>query len=317
MRLAKHLLSAACALALALPIQGVQADESADNFSWQNANATVSIIIDDVGHSRRYGKAIVDLDERLTLSILPFTPFSQYFADIGQAAGNEIMLHLPMESISNALPSDTQLEVSMNKPVFDNTLKSNLAAFHGFTGINNHQGSRMMKDAERLEWLMEDIADQNMFFVDSRTVGRSPATHIASRYGIPSVGRDIFLDDSADEAEIKAQFDRMVKIALRDGHAVAIGHPRPNTIKVLQRELPRLKALNIKVVPVTTTIALVTGQTMMAGLDLEEPEKDMVKEVAKPSVVIPAPIKKPVRRQWRFDKLTQSSFMSFGGSKIP
>ncbi len=278
MSFTKLLLQMTCVSTLVIPFQGISAEQAAQNLNWQEANATVSIIIDDVGHSRRYGQAIVDLDERLTLSILPFTPFSQYFANIGREAGNEIMLHLPMESMGNRLPSDTQLEVNMSRSTFSEMLAHNLMSFDGFTGINNHQGSRMMKDAQRLEWLMEDIADEDMFFVDSRTVGRSPANHIASRFGIPAVGRDVFLDDSADEAQIKAQFDTMIRMALRDGHAVAIGHPRPSTIKVLRRELPRLKALNIQVVPVTTTIALVTGQTMVAGLDVSSPIEELINE---------------------------------------
>lgn len=315
MKLAKQLLKAACALALAAPIQGVLAENTADDSSWQHANATVSIIIDDVGHSRRYGKAIVEMDERLTLSILPFTPFSQYFANLGRQAGNEIMLHLPMESMANKLPSDTQLEVSMGRESFSEMLAHNLTAFEGFTGINNHQGSRMMKDAQRLEWLMEDIAEENMFFVDSRTVGRSPATHIASRHGIPAVGRDVFLDDSADEAEIKREFDRMIRIALRDGHAVAIGHPRPNTINVLRRELPRLKALNIQVVPVTTTIALVTGQSMVAGLDVKTPTSSF--KASRSTASRAREIDTTLSQDWRYDSLSKSSFTSFGNSKIP
>lgn len=265
MKFAKQLISLVCACSFSTLLPSAIA-AGTDNIDWQETNATVSIIIDDMGHSRRYGEAIVNMEEPLTLSILPFTPYSQYFSDLGRRNGNEVMLHLPMESLSNQLPSETQLEVSMSKPDFSEMLAHNLTAFQGFTGINNHQGSRMMKDAQRLEWMMSDISEENMFFVDSRTVGRSPAMHIASRYGIPAIGRDIFLDDSADEEVIKRQFDEMIEVALRDGHAVAIGHPRPNTIKVLQRELPRLKALNIKVVPVTTTIALVTGQSMVAGL---------------------------------------------------
>ncbi len=301
MNLAKQLLNIACVCTIAVPFQTANADKSSTDQDWQSANATVSIIIDDMGHSRRYGNAILELDERLTLSILPFTPFSQYFSNAGRAAGNEIMLHLPMESMSNQLPSDTQLEVSMNQHTFSEMLAHNLTAFEGFSGINNHQGSRMMKDAERLDWLMNDIADENMFFVDSRTVGRSPATHIASRYGIPAVGRDVFLDDSADEATIKREFDRMVEIALKHGHAVAIGHPRPATINVLRRELPRLKALNIHVVPVTTTIALATGNSMVAGLDISTTDGGL-NSAAEITNTIPS-----YNGEWVFDQTTQSS----------
>lgn len=312
MVLAKQWLKTMCMLTSLAPLHGLlAADETSENINWQNTAATVSIIIDDIGYSRRYGEAIVDLDERLTLSILPFTPFSQHFSDLGRASGNEIMLHLPMESMSNQLASDTQLEVSMGKGQFSKMLARNLAAFEGYTGINNHQGSRMMKDARRLEWLMGDIADESMFFVDSRTVGHSPANHIATRYGIPTVGRDIFLDDSSDEAEIKREFDRMITLALRNGHAVAIGHPRPATIRVLQRELPRLKALGIQVVPVTTTIALLNGQTMMAELDVKESGKPVRAKAERPA------IKYPFGSKWSFDKLTQSSYSSFAAHESP
>lgn len=310
MRLAKQLLTSVSSVLLSIASYNAHAASPATD-SWQEGGATVSIIIDDVGHSRRYGEAILNLDDRLTLAILPFTPFSQYFSDKGRAAGNEIMLHLPMESISNKNASDTQLQVDMKRDAFEHMLARNLGAFEGFTGINNHQGSRMMQDSMRLGWLMESIADDNMFFVDSKTVGRSPATSIASSKGIPTVGRDIFLDDTADEADIKRQFDRMIKLALRDGHAVAIGHPRPNTINVLRREMPRLKALNIKVVPVTTTIALASGGTMLAGLAEETPDEIAVASTKSSSLSIRN--KPAVTGKWKLNSFRNATRMSFSG----
>lgn len=227
--------------------------------------ATLSIIIDDIGHNRRYGERVAKLPAPLTLSILPHTPFDQHFSDLGHATGKEVMLHMPMQSISNRAANQHQLEVGMSQPAFMARLRNNLDAFTGYTGINNHQGSRMMSNSTRLDWMMAEIADRSVFFVDSGTIGRSPANQIASRYGIATGDRDIFLDHVASETEISKQFDKLVHRALRNGHAVAIGHPHPATIAVLERRLPELAQLGIAVVPVSTTIALQSGATLYAG----------------------------------------------------
>ncbi|MEM9601518.1 MAG: divergent polysaccharide deacetylase family protein [Pseudomonadota bacterium] len=231
------------------------------------SRATVSIIIDDVGHNRRYGERVARLPAPLTLSILPHTPFDQHFANLGRTLGKEVMLHMPMQAIGNRAAYPNQLEADMAHPTFMATLRSNLGAFDGYTGINNHQGSLMMGNAPRLEWMMAEIANRNVFFVDSRTIGRSPANRIATRYGIATSDRDVFLDHEVSETVISRQFDRLVTRALRDGHAVAIGHPHPATIAVLERKLPSLAKLGIAVVPVSTTIALQSGATLYAAGD--------------------------------------------------
>lgn len=56
------------------------------------------------------------------------------------------------------------------------------------------------------------------------------------------IKRKIFLDDSQNEAAIRQQFNRAVALARRNGSAIAIGHPHPATIKVLQQMLPQLPA---------------------------------------------------------------------------
>jgi len=50
----------------------------------------------------------------------------------------------------------------------------------------------------------------------------------------------VFLDHDPDEASIRRQFHLLVQLAHRNGAAVAIGHPYPETLAVLEDELPRL-----------------------------------------------------------------------------
>jgi hypothetical protein len=45
----------------------------------------------------------------------------------------------------------------------------------------------------------------------------------------------VFLDDKQNEADIRVQFNRAIQLARRNGSAIAIGHPHPTTVRVLQQ----------------------------------------------------------------------------------
>ncbi len=49
------------------------------------------------------------------------------------------------------------------------------------------------------------------------------------------IKRKVFLDDSQNEADIRVQFNRAIDLARRNGSTIAIGHPHPSTVRVLQQ----------------------------------------------------------------------------------
>ena len=61
--------------------------------------ARIAIIIDDLGNNRMLGLQAVALPGALTYSILPQLPYSERLAHAAHAAGKEVMLHLPMQSV--------------------------------------------------------------------------------------------------------------------------------------------------------------------------------------------------------------------------
>jgi len=83
------------------------------------------------------------------------------------------------------------------------------------------------------------------------TSGQSVAKGIAAEEGIPVVKRDVFLDHDIDVKSIKRQFSRLIQMAWKNGYAVGIGHPHPETLQVLKEMLPMLSALRIELVPVS------------------------------------------------------------------
>ncbi|VEH68635.1 putative polysaccharide deacetylase [Rodentibacter pneumotropicus] len=106
--------------------------------------------------------------------------------------------------------------------------------------MNNHMGSAATADTPLMTHLMNALRTQHLFFLDSRTIGRSVAGKIAKEQGVRSLDRHIFLDDSNEFVDVQRQFQTAIQYARKHGTAIAIGHPRKNTIAVLQQNLRHL-----------------------------------------------------------------------------
>ena len=90
--------------------------------------------------------------------------------------------------------------------------------------------------------LMTALRERQLAFLDSRTIGRSVAGKMAKEQGVRTLDRHIFLDDSDAFADVQRQFQAAVQYAQKHGIAIAIGHPRKNTIAVLQAGIANLPA---------------------------------------------------------------------------
>ena len=72
---------------------------------------------------------------------------------------------------------------------------------------------------------------------------------MAAQLGIPHVARDVFLDNNPTADAILHQLAEAERLARRRGHALAIGHPYPATLAVLEPWLPAAEARGLRIVP--------------------------------------------------------------------
>lgn len=216
---------------------------------------TIAIIIDDLGYRRLEGQRVLALPWAVTLSILPHTPFGREFAEGGHAKGMEIMLHLPLQPEDSSVdlgPGGIWLE-SGSRDV-SGLLSESLASVPHAVGVNNHMGSMLTRHPGHMTWLMEELDRRKLFFVDSFTTPFSVALQMAHETGVPAVRRHVFLDANPDEDAVAAEFDRLLELAREQGYAVAIGHPYPGTINVLEQRLPELERNGFRLVPASQLI---------------------------------------------------------------
>lgn len=116
-------------------------------------------------------------------------------------------------------------------------------------GVNNHQGSLATSDARLMAGLMPALRNHHLFFIDSRTTAASVAYDAAQSAGVPCAFRNVaFLDDIQEFAAIRHQLELAAKDAREKGHAIAIGHPHPGTLRALGEFLPQAEAQGIHLV---------------------------------------------------------------------
>ncbi|WP_317848113.1 MULTISPECIES: divergent polysaccharide deacetylase family protein [Pseudomonas] len=224
------------------------------------AKAYMSIIIDDLGQSSERDSRTLALPGPITMAIMPDTPHATDFARQAHKAGRTVILHMPMDPATGpyAWHPGTPIEELARR------LDAALAKVPFAAGINNHMGSRMTSQAEPMIWLMAELQRRHLFFVDSRTSAATVAAAKAQALGLAHVSRDVFLDDTRTTEAISAQLQQGVALARRQGSAVLIGHPYPQTLDVLERELPRLKQQGIELISLHQMIAERSNQAMPA-----------------------------------------------------
>jgi hypothetical protein len=185
-------------------------------------------------------------------AVLPDLPGSAGAADALLASGKEVLLHLPMEPYGYPAvrPGPGLVLRSQSEGQIVETLEQDLASVPGATGVNNHMGSAATADPRVMRAVAAVLARRGLFFVDSRTTLSTVARDAAQAAGVPSVSRRVFLDDVATTDAVGRSFEELLRRARDEGEALAIGHPHPATLEVLERELPRLKEKGVRLVRV-------------------------------------------------------------------
>lgn len=240
----------------------------------QGQSRFVAIVVDDLGNDFDIGEQVLALPAALTYSFLPHTHHSSTLVKLAHQQRKEIMLHLPMQAISNKAMGPGGLSSNMPRSQFLNILRQDIRAIPGAIGINNHMGSLLTQNQRKMQWIMAELKEnKNLYFLDSKTHASSIAAAQAKAYRIPTASRDIFLDHVVEKRHIDEQFERLLKRVNSVGYALAIGHPHVETVDALKTWLPRIKAKGIKIVTVSRYIALIESRRLLWQASLSPSHK--------------------------------------------
>ena len=225
----------------------------------QTDNVRMAIIIDDIGHSRRRAGAFLSIEADLTYAVLPHLAYSVELAHVIHQKGHEILLHQPMEPFDRHLdPGPGALFVGDSARHIESVVDTNVQAVPFASGVNNHMGSRFTSNRDEIRHTLEAIKRHGLFFVDSLTSHQSQAYRTACGLHMTSGRRDTFLDTRRQIRVILNRLYDVMNRALVHGHAIAIGHPYPETAAALRMFCSEIQDTPVSVVPVSR---LLSGST--------------------------------------------------------
>ena len=146
-----------------------------------------------------------------------------------------------MEPNGRADPGPNALLVSLSDTELRNRVNTALDSFDGYVGVNNHMGSRFTAFKPGMETTLRLFKARGLLF-------------LAQELGVPSVARNVFLDDDESIDAVRRRLAETEAVARRQGFVVAIGHPHEATLQALAEWLPTLSAKGMVLAPLSAAL---------------------------------------------------------------
>lgn len=203
----------------------------------------LAIIIDDVSFAHDVA-SIKALHMPLTMSFLPPSPAHPNSALLA-AEEKMYMVHLPLEAMHFSAEEPITLRVSDSKEMIEQRVAQVKKLFPRAYYVNNHTGSRFTSNRRAVEDLIVALNDEGIGFLDSRTTAQTKVPDVMASLGKPYIARDVFLDHESDVPYIEEQIKKAIAKAKQHGSAIAIGHPRKETLQALKNSKALLKSVDL------------------------------------------------------------------------
>lgn len=187
--------------------------------------ATLVFVFDDGGQKVSDLKEFLKLPFPITVAVLPKLQYSVESANLVRQSGHELILHQPMQAINRSVnPGPGAIKPEMSEDEVRSLLFSNINEIGPVAGMNNHEGSAITADIEKMAVVLKTASDCGIFFLDSRTNVNTVVPLVAKEMGYNYYERNIFLDNEKTRENALMELKKGLDIANKKGSAIMIGH---------------------------------------------------------------------------------------------
>ncbi len=207
--------------------------------------AQLIFVFDDGGQNLAHLAEFLKLPFPFTVAVLPQLAHSSETAAKVRASGNEVILHQPMQAVNaNVNPGPGAITPQMTTAQIEGTLIRNIQEIGPVAGMNNHEGSLITADAQKMSVVLRIASAEGIYFLDSRTNADTKVPEVSEALGYSYFARNVFLDNEKKRAPILAEIKKGIDIANKNGTAIMIGHIWSADILpgILREIYPELKA---------------------------------------------------------------------------
>ena len=222
----------------------------------------LSIVIDDFGSFDESGvETMLSIKEPLTCAVIPLVDNTSSHLEKLSKTNHEIILHMPMEAHVN-LPKDwygpTYISVHDSQETINSKFEKCLKDFPSVKGFNTHIGSGVSQNKETMKKIYNFAKQNNLYFLDSRTIETNSVTQASIETNSVYLGRDEFLEADKNKSYSNAKFRLLegARKAIQTGSSIVIGHVGAEggeqTAKAILDTLPEIKKMGVEIVPLST-----------------------------------------------------------------
>lgn len=233
-------------IGLAWGSMGGMASEVSSNMAKEKP-AYVIIIIDDWGNNMNGSNEILGLPIPLTGAVIPGMPFDKLDAKKLYEAGKEVILHVPLEPErgKKSWLGPKGITTDMSEQKVRSLLNEAKDTLPYIKGMNNHMGSKAMKNDRIVKTLIEFASENSLYFIDSGTTETTLTEKYTKENNLSFLKRDVFLDNTPSTEHVKNKLRELEEIAKEKGYAIGIGHvgPQkgPHTARALAELIPQMQ----------------------------------------------------------------------------
>lgn len=209
------------------PVETQKNEKKTNKFDFPLAknHAQLIFVFDDGGQNLAHLESFLKLPIPITIAVLPRLVHSVESAQKIRNSGNELILHQPMQALNSKVnPGPGAITPQMSEDEIIATLFYNINEIGPIAGMNNHEGSAITADAEKMAVILKMANEEGIYFLDSRTNSETKVPYVANLMGYSYYERNIFLDNEKTNENALQELKKGLAIANKNGSVIMIGH---------------------------------------------------------------------------------------------
>ncbi len=204
----------------------------------------LAVVVAGLGLDSAVTEAVIaKLPADVTLAFSPYASNLQHWVHQARAAGHEVILELPMQSV--AFPArdagPLRLRPGEDHEVLIERLNGVLAKAVGYAGVLAPPDAALTAADAKL--VLAALDRRGVMYVGGAPLSGSAAP--------PTAAVDLRLDDNPFREDLAARLGWLRQVAGERGHAVAVTEPLPAVLHHLVRWLPELDEAGVVLAPVS------------------------------------------------------------------
>ncbi len=221
----------------------LHSNDNAEDIKTELVRPSISLIFDGLGNSVNDLREIYSLGIPASVAVVPGLKFSKNIAYIAKRCGFSVLINLPVgdSDFKGASRGKYRLITpSLNHYQINRLLRYYLNSVRIANGVVPC-GELKVKDVSFMKFILEEIKERNLLFIDNTTSSDSLFLKIAQELGIKTGYIDGYIDFSSDRHEAKQRLHQIIDIAKNKGKIIVAVFLQEVILEVLREELSQLK----------------------------------------------------------------------------